>query len=92
MCSLRNLSLIPASVWVTGSNVSWRNPLTNVPLLVVMKKSEALTELSRMSPVNGTVTRGWRSKPSSLFSSAKASQIEYVAIVQPRFTAPLTVG
>ena len=67
---------MPASVRVAGSNVSWRKPLTNLPDRVVMKKSDLLTEPSRIAPVNGTVTRGWRSKPSSLLSSANASQIE----------------
>ena len=76
MSSRRNLSLIPASVWVAGSKVSWRRPLTNLPERVLMKKFVSFTELSRIPPVNGTVTRGWRSKPSSLLSSANASQIE----------------
>ena len=74
--SRRNVSLMPASVFVAGSKVSWRSPLAKLPESVVMKKSESLTESSLIAPVNGTTTRGWRSNPSSLLSSAKASQIE----------------
>ena len=74
--SRRNLSLIPASVFVAGSKVSWRKPLANLPWFVVMKKFESFTELRLIAPVNGTTTRGWGSNPSSLLSSAKESQIE----------------
>jgi hypothetical protein len=86
------LSAMPARIRFPGSNVSCRRPVTNRFFLSVMKKFLSFTEPSLIAPVNGTVTRGWRSKPSSRFSCEYASQIEYVALVQPGFRTPPTIG
>ena len=68
---------MPESVFVSGSKVSWRSPLTKTPFFfVAMKKSDVFTDPRSIEPVNGTTTRGWGSNPSRVFSSAKPSQIE----------------
>ena len=92
VASPRNTSLMPDRVFVAGSKTSWRRPLTNVPLSALMKKFDVFTDARSIGPVNGTSTRGWRSNPSSVFSSAKASQIEKSASVHDGCTTPPTFG
>src|SRR3954447_25206839 len=61
VASRRNPVLMPARTFVCGSNVSWPSAIFSLPRL--RKKSDALTDLRSMVPVNGTTTRGCRSNP-----------------------------
>ena len=57
-----------------------------------MKRSLSLTLASLIAPLNGMATRGCRSNPSSVFSSRKPSQIEYVLVVHAFLMRPPTLG
>src|ERR1700682_2317678 len=78
----------PARTLVDGSQTSWMIGVRN-PVGPITKKFVALTVPASMAPLNGTVTRGRRSKASCRLSKARSSQTEEFIALQAgtgRFT------